>query len=130
MSIEALAYMNNMMTSLGIPYEFMRWNSGLPHDYYFVGEYIETDSPYRYENGHTESTFILRGFTRGDWLLLEEAKAKALEKDKKRSEYYNYYTFGEWGMAGTYDLCIDSSILGIEGTADFIIDFARKAGKL
>ena len=33
-------------------------------------------------------------------------------------------------MAGTYDLCIDSSILGIEGTADFIIDFATKAGKL
>lgn len=63
-------------------------------------------------------------------MSLEEAKAKALEKDKKRSEYYNYYTFGEWGMAGTYDLCIDSSILGIEGTADFIIDFARKAGKI
>ena len=63
-------------------------------------------------------------------MSLEEAKAKALEKDKKRAEYYNYYTFGEWGVAGTYDLCIDSSILGIEGTADFIIDFARKAGKI
>ena len=63
-------------------------------------------------------------------LSLEEAKAKALEKDKKRAEYYNYYTFCEWGMAGTYDLCLDSSILGIEGTADFIIDFARKAGKI
>ena len=63
-------------------------------------------------------------------MSLEEAKAKAQEKDKKRAEYYNYYTFGEWGVAGNYDLCIDSSILGIEGTADFIIDFARKAGKL
>ena len=63
-------------------------------------------------------------------MSLEEAKAKALDKDKKRAEYYNYYTFGEWGAAGTYDLCIDSSLLGIEGTADFIIDFAKKAGKL
>lgn len=63
-------------------------------------------------------------------MSLEEAKAKAQEKDKKRAEYYNYYTFGEWGVAGNYDLCIDSSILGIEGTADFIIDFARKAGKI
>ena len=63
-------------------------------------------------------------------MSLEEAKTKAQEKDKKRAEYYNYYTFGEWGVAGNYDLCIDSSILGIEGTADFIIDFARKAGKL
>lgn len=84
MSIEALAYMNNMMESLGIPYEFMRWNSGQPPDYYFVGEYIEVDSPYRYENGHTESTFILRGFTRGDWLLLEEAKAK-IEKSAMKT---------------------------------------------
>lgn len=63
-------------------------------------------------------------------MSLENARAKAQEKDEKRAEYYNYYTFGEWGVAGNYDLCIDSSILGIEGTADFIIDFARKAGKI
>lgn len=61
---------------------------------------------------------------------LEEAEKIAEEKDRKRSDYYNYYTFGNWGHASTYDLCLDSSLLGIEGTADFIIDFARKAGKL
>lgn len=61
---------------------------------------------------------------------LEEAARLAEEKDRKRAEYYNYYTFTDWGVASTYDLCLDSSILGIEGTADFIIDFARKAGKL
>lgn len=61
---------------------------------------------------------------------LEKAVALIERKDKGRSEYYNYYTFGEWGVASTYDLCLDSSILGTEGTADFIIDFARKAGKL
>jgi cytidylate kinase len=63
-------------------------------------------------------------------ISLEEATRLAEEKDKKRAEYYNYYTFGNWGVASTYDLCIDSSILGIEGTADFIIDFARKSGRL
>lgn len=61
-------------------------------------------------------------------------KEKALElieqKDRGRADYYNYYTFGNWGTASTYDLCLDSSILGIEGTADFIIDFARRAGLL
>ena len=58
-----------------------------------------------------------------------EAAAKLIEeKDKKRAEYYNYYTFGNWGVASNYGLCIDSSILGIEGTAEFIIDFAKKAG--
>ena len=60
----------------------------------------------------------------------EEAARMAEEKDRKRAEYYNYYTFTDWGVASTYDLCLDSSILGIEGTADFIIDFARKSGKL
>ena len=50
------------------------------------------------------------------------------KKDKGRAEYYNFFTFGHWGKAAGYDLCIDSSILGIEGTADFIIDFGRKAG--
>ena len=42
--------------------------------------------------------------------------------------YYNYYTFGEWGAASNYDLCVDSSVLGIDGTADYIIDFGRRAG--
>lgn len=60
----------------------------------------------------------------------EEAERLIEEKDSRRAEYYNYYTFGDWGVAGTYDLCIDSSILGIEGTADFIIDFAERAGML
>ena len=63
-------------------------------------------------------------------LALEEAEKLAEEKDRNRAEYYNYYTFTDWGVASTYDLCLDSSVLGIEGTADIIIEFARKAGKL
>lgn len=60
----------------------------------------------------------------------EKAEELIEKKDSGRAEYYNYYTFGNWGHATTYDICLDSSLLGIEGTADFIIDFARKAGKL
>ena len=60
----------------------------------------------------------------------DEAMEMLEKKDKARAEYYNYYTFGDWGVASTYDLCLDSSILGIDGTADFIIDFARRSGKL
>ncbi len=76
MSIEALKYIGNLMESIGIPYEFMRWNSGIPPDGYFVGEYIEAPSMTREENGYQESTFILRGYTRGTWLVLEQAKEK------------------------------------------------------
>lgn len=59
---------------------------------------------------------------------LEESARLVEEMDRKRAEYYNYYTFGDWGVAGTYDLCINSSVLDIEGTADFIINFATMAG--
>ena len=45
--------------------------------------------------------------------------------DKKRSEYYNYYSYKTWGAAATYHLCIDSSVLGIEKTIDFIEDFVK-----
>lgn len=61
-------------------------------------------------------------------ISLEEAKSLIARRDKDREAYYNYLTFGHWGMASNYDLCLDSSILGIDGTADFIIDFGRKCG--
>lgn len=59
-------------------------------------------------------------------ISIEQAERLIEEKDSKREEYYNYYTFGDWGKASTYDLCLDSSILGIEGTAEMIIEFARR----
>lgn len=56
----------------------------------------------------------------------EEAGRLIEKNDKARAEYYNFFTFGHWGKASNYDLCIDSSILGIEGTSDFIIDFLKR----
>ena len=61
-------------------------------------------------------------------ISLEEAESMIAKRDRNREAYYNYLTFGNWGVASNYDLCIDSSILGIEGTADFIVDFGRKCG--
>ena len=52
-----------------------------------------------------------------------------LEVDARRAAYYNYYSSGTWGMAETYDLCIDSSVLGIDGTTGFVLEFVeRKLG--
>lgn len=63
-------------------------------------------------------------------ITLEQADSLMRKKDRTRETYYNYYTFGNWGVASNYDLCVDSSVLGIEGTADMIIDFCRRAGLL
>ncbi|MDD7408483.1 MAG: cytidylate kinase-like family protein [Anaerovoracaceae bacterium] len=50
------------------------------------------------------------------------------EEDKKRRKNYRYYTDREWGAADNYNVSLDSSLFGIEGTADLIIQMARDLG--
>ena len=52
----------------------------------------------------------------------KEAKDMINKTDKSRSSYYNYYTNKKWGSADSYNLCLDSSKLGIDGTAKAIIE--------
>ena len=58
---------------------------------------------------------------------VDDAKAKDImvKTDKKRSSYYNYYSSKKWGDSRSYDMCINSSVLGPDGTADMIIAFAK-----
>lgn len=72
--------------------------------------------------------FRIKRLIESEGISEKEAEDLIRRKDRTRETYYNYYTFGAWGMASNYDLCVDSSILGIEGTADYIIDFGRRAG--
>lgn len=61
----------------------------------------------------------------------EEAADTMIEKaDKRRSEYYNYYSYKTWGAAATYHMCIDSSSLGIDKTVDFVEEFIASKLKL
>ena len=46
--------------------------------------------------------------------------------DKRRSSYYNFYTGNKWGKYDNYDMAINSSTLGIDGTAAIIAASARK----
>ena len=72
--------------------------------------------------------FRIQRLMKEEQLSEDEAEKLMHKKDRTRETYYNYYTFGAWGQASNYNLCVDSSVLGIEGTADFIIDFGRRAG--
>ena len=56
---------------------------------------------------------------------VNEAKAKEIAQkgDKKRKAYHDYYANSGWGEADTYDLCINSSRLGIEGSVEIIHRF-------
>ncbi len=58
---------------------------------------------------------------------LTDAKAKDLihKTDKKRASYYNYYTNKRWADAASYDVCLNSAVLGIEGTVKAIIELVK-----
>lgn len=52
---------------------------------------------------------------------------KAIEaRDKKRRDYHNYYTDTKWGDSRHYDLCINSSRLGIDKTVDLLKSYIDK----
>lgn len=63
---------------------------------------------------------------------LSRHKAEELieKTDERRADYYNYYSSKTWGEARSYHLCIDSSILGIDGTEKFILEFIRRKNSI
>lgn len=54
------------------------------------------------------------------------ARKEIKSKEESRSSYYNYYTGKRWGYSESYDLCVNSSILGIDETEKFIAQFIRQ----
>lgn len=54
--------------------------------------------------------------------LSDEDALKFIERtDKKRADYYNFYTGKNWGEASSYDLCINTSLVGIENSANVVL---------
>lgn len=45
--------------------------------------------------------------------------------DKKRRNYYYHYTDRTWGMSQNYDLCIDTTKIGIKGGVEMILHYLK-----
>lgn len=56
----------------------------------------------------------------------EAAQKFINEKENDRAAYYNYYTGKKWGDCCSYDLCINTSVLGLEKSEQFIASFIRE----
>ena len=87
-------------------------------------EYVLRDHP------HIHSIFItadmpdrIRRIMEHDGVNESKAREIAEKGDKKRRAYHDYYANSGWGAAETYDLCIKSSRLGIEGSVEIIRRF-------
>ena len=63
-------------------------------------------------------------------LSYDEAKDLVNKTDKRRINYYNFYTGRKWGKYDHYQMSIDSSLLGIDGSAKIIADIAKKYKEL
>ena len=93
---------------------------------YALGDYKNCINIYIYADERTKVNRIMKKYS------LTEPKAKDMinKKDKQRQSYYNYYSSKKWGHADSYDICINSSLLGVEGTVKLIIqaveDFENK----
>ena len=87
-------------------------------------EYVLRDHP------HIHSIFItadmcdrIRRIMENDGVNEQKAKEIAEKGDKKRRAYHDYYANSGWGIAETYDLCINSSRVGIDDCVDIIQQF-------
>lgn len=74
MSKRILKLVSDAMSSLGIEYAFATYRKHPIVYPYFVGEFSDTEG--YTESGLQEGTFILNGFTRDEWLTLEDAKER------------------------------------------------------
>jgi len=59
----------------------------------------------------------------------DKAEDICLKNDKTRASFYNYYSDKKWGMCRTYDLSLDSSLIGIDGCVEQIIAYTELTRK-
>lgn len=50
----------------------------------------------------------------------QEARERMRRIDRQRRSYHNYHCDGKWGDSRNYDLCVNSSILGADGTVELL----------
>lgn len=53
----------------------------------------------------------------------EVMESRIREMDKKRKDYYQYYTGNEWGKAQNYHLCLESGLVGVDGCLNAILAY-------
>lgn len=56
-----------------------------------------------------------------DNLTADKALAQVRRADRERADYCNSLSSVKWGEAASYDLCLDTQHLGLEGAAELIV---------
>ncbi len=64
-----------------------------------------------------------------DKMTEKEARSAVNKADKRRSNYYNFYTNNSWGNVGNYNLCMDTSSLETDKCVDFLFSYIKEKEK-
>lgn len=123
-------YSNSIEDNIAeMQFNFLKDKSDSGESFVVVGRCSETKLKY---NPSLISFFVLADMEAKIKRVMEvyelpedEAKEFILKKDKKRKRYHNYHCSGHWGDSRLYDLCINSSRLGIEKTVDYLERYVR-----
>ncbi len=59
-------------------------------------------------------------------LSLQAAETLITRTDKKRANYYNFYTNREWGCTTNYDLSISSYPMGSDNVAQVLLEYIKR----
>ena len=65
----------------------------------------------------------------GDGVVTKDPEGLLEERDKRRRLNYQHYTGRTWGMSQNYHMCLDTSVLGFEKSAELIIEAAKACTK-
>lgn len=116
-----------------LQFDFLKQKADAGESFVIVGrcaEYVLRDNP------NMISVFILGDSSTKIAHLMDryqlsekEAKAKMEQCDKRRKEYHNHYCEGKWGDSRNYELCINSSKIGLDETVRVISEYINSRRK-
>ena len=78
---------------------------------------------------HADSEVRAKKVAERNGITKSEAYSLVSKTDRRRANYYNFYTGKRWGEMANYDLCINTGKLGVENAAKLIVDYARTLQK-
>ena len=58
-------------------------------------------------------------------MAVPKSKVSKQRRDKRRANYYNFYSGKKWGVASAYDLCINTSTIGYDNAVALIVKFVE-----
>ena len=89
---------------------------------YVLREYENVLSVFIYAPLDVRIDTVMKRFNLSD----KQARDQITKEDKARASYFNFYTSYKWGKSESYDMMIDSSLFGPDGTAELLKDIAGR----